>query len=187
MDCSGWSDEALLVGYASCGDLCLFEELVGRYRVELLWFLTGRVGRELADDVFQDVLLTLHLKCSLFDCGRRFRPWLFTVAGRKAIDVLRREGRHRMVSLDRRVSDGDDVGSFVDSDSVDPLDAVIAGECCGEVVGRLGSLTDIQRECVVLFYFGGLGYREIGEFTGVPIGTIKSRMFKAMEGLRRAG
>lgn len=68
----------------------------------------------MAEDVFQATFLQVHLKRENFEEGRRFRPWLYTIATNQAIDAQRRNRRHRMVSLDQRTGGDGDVGSLVE-------------------------------------------------------------------------
>ncbi len=80
----------------------MFEELVRRYEKELYGYLRHYLGNaEMAEDVFQQTFLQVHLKCDQFEPGRKVRPWLYTVATNQAIDYQRRNRRHRMSSLNR--------------------------------------------------------------------------------------
>ena len=97
-----WTDEKLLLSYRSEPDNRVFEELVHRYEKELYGYLRHYLGdAEMAEDVFQQTFLQVHLKCGQFEPGRKVRPWLYTVATNQAIDYQRRNRRHRMSSLDR--------------------------------------------------------------------------------------
>src|SRR5436305_14497208 len=96
------SDEELLLGYRESGDANLFSELVRRYERELYSYLRRYLGdASMAEDAFQATFLQVHLKCDQFEEGRKFRPWLYTIATNQAIDAQRRNKRHRSVSLDR--------------------------------------------------------------------------------------
>src|SRR5580658_6419697 len=110
------SDERLLLDYRSKGDSGAFEELVHRYERELYSYLRRYLGdAALAEDAFQTTFLQVHLKCNQFEEGRKFRPWLYTIATNQAIDAQRRNKRHRLVSLDRRqTQDSDDLGSLIE-------------------------------------------------------------------------
>ena len=100
-----------------------------RYERELYGYLRRYVGNaEMAEDVFQATFLQIHLKCEQFDEGRRFRPWLYTIATNQAIDAQRHK-RHRMASLDRTTQSDDsvDIGALVnllEGSEGDPLDHV---------------------------------------------------------------
>ena len=93
----------MLLAYRSKADRGAFEELVRRYEKELYGYLRHYLNdAEMAEDVFQQTFLQIHLKCDQFEEGRKVRPWLYTVATNQAIDCQRRNKRHRMASLDRR-------------------------------------------------------------------------------------
>ena len=105
------SDEELLVSYRETRDRDLFTLLMQRYERELYSYLRRYLGNaEMAEDVFQTTFLQVHLKGDQFEEGRRFRPWVYTIATHQAIDAQRRNKRHRSVSLDagHRMQDGDD-------------------------------------------------------------------------------
>ena len=96
------TDEELLVEYRATGCQAYFAELVERYERELYNYLRRYLGNaSMAEDAFQATFLQIHLRCELFEEGRRFRPWLYTIATNQAIDAQRRNRRHRLVSLDR--------------------------------------------------------------------------------------
>ena len=101
------SDERLLLEYRQTGRRELFADLVRRYERELFNYLRRYLGDTgMAEDAFQATFLQVHLKCDQFEEGRRFRPWLYTIATNQAIDAQRRNKRHRMVSLDRVGGEG---------------------------------------------------------------------------------
>ena len=124
------TDEQLLLEYRKNGDRELYAQLVYRYERELFSYLRRYLGNaEMAEDVFQAAFLSVHLKCDSFQEGRRFRPWLYTIATNAAIDARRRNKRHRTVSLDTpREQDNEDVGRLVnllESSDPDPVDTCL--------------------------------------------------------------
>jgi RNA polymerase sigma-70 factor (ECF subfamily) len=138
---------------------------------------------EMAEDAFQTTFLQVHLKQAQFEEGRRFRPWLYTIATHQAIDAQRRNKRHRMVSLDGGASEEADVAKLVDllvSDTPDPLDQVARQERGTWVQGALDGLPDSMRVVVELVYYQGLKYREAADVLSIPVGTVKSRLHAAI-------
>jgi RNA polymerase sigma-70 factor (ECF subfamily) len=186
------SDEELLMAYRDHADRPAFNELVHRYERELYSYLRRYLGdAEMAEDTFQSSFLQVHLKCDQFDQGRKFRPWLYTIATNQAIDAQRRNKRHRRVSLDRNLRhDGhDDLGSLLDllvSKEPGPEHRAVSTQQIDWIREAVGQLPDGLREAVNLVYYQGLKYREAAEILNIPVGTVKSRLHSAILRLNQA-
>jgi len=192
-DTGSWTDEELLLGYRAEGDREAFSELVHRYERELYGYLRCYLGDDqMAEDVFQQTFLQVHLKCDRFEPGRKVRPWLYTVATNKAIDAQRRRRRQRMASLDRRVggNDGDsaDAGliDLLGDDGLDPAEQFDHDERRRTVRRAVEDLPEAVRQVVLLVYFQGLKYREAADVLEIPVGTVKSRLHAAIAKLNDA-
>ena len=176
------TDEELILEYQQKRQPDCFAAIVQRYEREIYSFLRRYLGNNTsAEDAFQGTFLMLHLKCEQFDRSRRFRPWFYAIATNQAIDVQRRNRRHRMVSLDG--PGGDEPGSWVEKmagDAVDPLEDLSRMEYRQWARDAVGKLSDSLRQVVELVYFQGLLYREAAEALDIPVGTVKSRMHAAM-------
>jgi RNA polymerase sigma-70 factor (ECF subfamily) len=190
-DADRMTDEELLVEYRLTGAAQLFETLVKRYERELYNYLRRFLNNQvLAEDAFQATFMQVHLKCHLFDVARKVRPWLYTVATNQAIDIQRRNRRHRLVSLDRpnRVQH-DELGSLVDvltSRESEPASGIEQGERKEWVRQAVAALPEQLRSAVRLVYFRGLKYREAADELEVPVGTVKSRLHSAVKRLGEA-
>jgi RNA polymerase sigma-70 factor (ECF subfamily) len=183
------TDEAMLIQYRQSGDRSLFEQLINRYQREIYSYLRRYIGNaELAEDAFQGTFLQVHLKCQQFDAKRRFRPWLYAVATNQAIDIQRRNKRHRMVSLDRFARGEDDQRSGSWSDTIvggapDPLTTAAQHESGVWVHEAVESLGESAQQVIHLVYYQGLKYREAAEALQIPVGTVKSRLHAAVQRL----
>lgn len=186
------TDEQLLLDYRSGGDAAAFEELVHRYERELYSYLRRYlIDAAMAEDAFQATFLQVHLKCGQFEEGRKFRPWLYTVATNQAIDAQRRNRRHRLPSLDRRgnLADGGETGSLAEAlVSREPeADAnLLVQEQRQWARGAVRRLPEALRKVVLLVCYQGLKYREAAEALDIPVGTVKSRLHSAVEKLGEA-
>jgi RNA polymerase sigma-70 factor (ECF subfamily) len=184
-----WTDEELLLGYRSRGDRSAFGELVQRYERELYGYLRHYLGdAQQAEDVFQQTFLQVHLKCEQFESGRKVRPWLYTIATNQAIDLQRRNRRHQMASLDRRVGgDSEDeagaLSQLLDSPEPDPVVQSELAESREQVRRAVEDLPEPTRQVVILVYFQGLKYREAADVLSIPVGTVKSRLHTAIQKL----
>lgn len=135
----------------------------------------------LAEDVVQEVFLTLWRDPTRFDPSRGgFATWLLTLIHHKAVDAVRRESTIR-----RRTVAAPEAGEDWSPTSVPGADqAAMARVAAGQVRAALHRLPVEQRQVLALAYFGGHTQREIAILTGVPLGTVKSRMFTAVQRLR---
>ena len=183
------SDESLIAQYRETGDRGLFETLMRRYEREMYSYLRRYIGNaEMAEDAFQGTFLQVHLKCHQFDPARRFRPWLYAIATNQAIDVQRRNKRHRMVSLDRSSSGekderGNSWSEKLIGDSPDPHRAASDQENSRWVHDSVDSLGESMQQVIHLVYYQGLKYREAADALGIPVGTVKSRLHAAVQRL----
>jgi RNA polymerase sigma-70 factor (ECF subfamily) len=183
------TDESLILQYRKSGDRGLFETLMRRYEREIYSYLRRYIGNaELAEDAFQGTFLQVHLKCHQFDSHRRFRPWLYAIATNQAIDIQRRNKRHRMVSLDRSASGEKDDRSNSWSEKLvgelpDPHRAAAEEENSRWIHQSVADLGESMQQVIQLVYYQGLKYREAAEALGIPVGTVKSRLHAAVQRL----
>ena len=179
------SDEELLLDYRTTENSAVFTELVSRYERELYNYLRRFLGEgTLAEDVFQATFLQVHLKCELFESGRKFRPWLYTIATNQAIDAQRRNRRHRRLSLDQaHHASGEDLGSLLEvitSPESGPYESATSNERAEWVRDAVSNLPDPLHNAVKLVYFQGMKYRDAAKLMSVPVGTVKSRLHSAI-------
>ena len=181
------TDEQLLIEYRQTGDRELFAQLVYRYERKLYRYLRRYLGStEAAEDAFQQTFLHAHLRAGQFQSGRRFQPWLFGIATNAAIDYLRRNKRHGMLSLDAPRTTEAGVKRLVDlleSEELGPEDSAKreeAGRLLREAINRL---PEAQSALIHLIYYQGMSYRDVAEALEIPVGTVKSRMHAAVHKL----
>jgi len=176
------SDEQLLA-LSRSGDKEAFGRLVQRYEQELYNFLLRFLGQpSLAEDVFQEAFLQVHLSAADFDTSRRFRPWLYTIAANKARDLLRSRSRRPAVQLTTAAEDTSEVDLWHnllrdDTTPEDILDAKQQKQLVQQVVAQL---PDHLREILVMAYFNQLSYKEMAQVFDIPLGTVKSRLHAAV-------
>jgi len=169
------SDDAVLALVARSDDGAL-AELYDRYGGPA-YRLALRILRDatLAQDAVQDAFLTAWRTAPSFDPRRgSVSAWLLTLVHRRAVDVVRREDRRRAQPLDD--------APVASGDATD--EAAETRELRRSVQAALEHLTPVEREALELAYYGGLSQSEIAERLGVPLGTVKSRMFAGLARLR---
>ncbi len=130
----------------------------------------------LAEEVAQEVMATVWHKAAQFDPARAsVATWIFTIARNRKIDALRKQARPEPEDLPW--------GPEPDPDQADAVGLQQEMDHLGQA---LAELPDKQRELIEKAYFGELTHREIADATGLPLGTIKSRIRLALDRLRHA-
>lgn len=176
------SEDAALVSRVAAGDQSALAAIYDRYHRPCYSLARRILGDErLAEDVVQEVFLVVWRDPSRFDPARgAFATWLLSTTHHKAVDAVRREQNHRK----RRASSEGLAAMASDAPSV--ADEAWMGVRRQRVRSALGSLPDAQRQALELAYFGGYTQREIAGLTGIPLGTVKTRMLAGMRRLREA-
>jgi RNA polymerase sigma-70 factor (ECF subfamily) len=179
------TDEELMSRYRDRGQPADFDELLHRYQREIYRYLTRYLGNAtLADDVFQNTFLQVHLKRGLYEDGRPVRPWLYAIATHQAVDALRKAGRHPTISLDQHGDTSEtDTTALVNllvSDLPGPAAQLQGEERRDWIRASIAKLPDALRQTLLLAYYEDLKYREIAEILKIPVGTVKSRLHAAL-------
>ncbi|WP_299965271.1 sigma-70 family RNA polymerase sigma factor [uncultured Roseobacter sp.] len=159
------------------GDKQAFAELFEHFAPRVKGFLM-RSGADasLAEECAQDVMAALWHKAHQFDPGRAsVATWIFTIARNRKIDLLRRQRRPEPEELPW--------GPEQEPDQADVLTLQQETVALG---AALADLPDAQRDLIQKAYFGDLTHSEIAAETGLPLGTIKSRIRLALDRLRHA-
>jgi RNA polymerase sigma-70 factor (ECF subfamily) len=160
--------------------------LVRRYQRRLTAFLGQLVGDlELARELSQEAFVRAWSALERFNPRYRFSTWLFRIAHNLGIDQLRRR-RLQTVSLYRTDSQGDEVEVVVPDANKDPLGHLENHALASELRQVIDGLRPEYRELILLRHFAGLSYQEIAEFKGMPLGTVKNKLFRAHSVLRKA-
>jgi len=166
------------------GDPDAVAAMISRYQHRLYRYLL-RLVREpaAADDLFQQTWLRVMEKIGRYDARRNFEAWLFSVAHNLAIDAWRDK---RGESLD----DGGDAGAppteRLRSGDPDALERLLDFERGAMLAACMHELPGIHREVLTLRFEEDMKLEEIAEVAGIPLSTVKSRLRRALEGLRAA-
>jgi RNA polymerase sigma factor (sigma-70 family) len=165
--------DALLAVRCQLGERAAFDELIRRWAEPLRRYVR-RVGGDAgaADELVQDIWLGVLQGIRRLQDPMRFRPWLFGIAHRRLMDCL----RERYAAPDS-VADG---AEAVAADLPDPERDLEARQ----LERGLRKLPASEREVLSLFYLEELSLAEVAQVLAIPVGTVKSRLFRARKLLR---
>ena len=137
----------------------------------------------LAEDLAQEVFIKAFRALHSFDQSRKFSSWLFKIAHNTAIDQLRRRQLHT-VPLESADADEPDLLAVLPNSGVEtPEGTAERKDLASAIEAAVASLKPIYREVVVLRYQEGLAYDEIAEIADLPLGTVKTHLFRARKAM----
>jgi RNA polymerase sigma-70 factor, ECF subfamily len=149
------------------GDERAFASLMGQFGERTLSYLGSLVGGD-ADDVQQELWLTVYRTVSTLHDPRAFRTWLFRSARHRAIDWMRRRKRERELL--------DDV-AIASAGAVQEVDeTTLSASQLAALDAALAEIPPPQHEVLLLRYRDDMSYAEIASIVGVPLGTVRTRL-----------
>jgi RNA polymerase sigma-70 factor (ECF subfamily) len=168
---------ASIVSIAQQQDQKAFAEVFRHFAPRVKAFLIKSGADEsLAEECMQDVMATLWHKAHMYDPSRAsVATWIFTIARNRKIDLLRRYARPEPEDL-----------PWGPEQEPDQADVIALHQESTKLADAIRKLPPKQRELIERAYFGDLTHSEIAAETGLPLGTIKSRIRLALERLRHA-
>lgn len=160
-----------------------FRDLVERYERGVLGLVTRiLLNREDAEDVAQEAFVKAFTKLDTFDPTYKFSNWLFKIAHNTALDALRRRGTEptaAAVAAWDPAAPEDPLARLPDDRAPAPDEAAAEAEFRGDVDLALGRLRPEYRKVVVLRHLEGMAYEDIADVLGMPLGTVKTFLFRA--------
>lgn len=190
-----WSSEselesdAYLVERSLDGDVAGFEKLVSRYQNKIIGYV-GRMtngDREEAEDITQEAFIKAYRNLDSFRGQASFSTWLYKIATNLCIDRARTKKRRpqQAYSLDEPFEGEEGGGREIADSRYEPSKGVERDEMRALVRQTVADMPEKQRQVLIMCDLQGMPYENIAEVLGIPIGTVKSRIFHARADLAR--
>lgn len=170
------------------GDQEAFGQLVTMYENKILNYCYRMLGdRTDAEDATQEVFVKLYRFIGSFTGQSAFSTWLYKIASNVCLDFLRKNKRHTVdtVSLHQQNAEGEEFLLNIEDKGRTPYESAQMNEAQRALFAALSQLNEEQRKVVVLRDVEGLSYEEIAEVTGLAAGTVKSRINRARQALKK--
>ena len=180
-------NDAMLVERTVAGDQKAFELLVIKYE-RRIQRLIGRMVRDvdLVEDIAQETFIRAYRALAQFRGEAQFYTWLYRIAVNTAKKALMELKRNPTVSENSFKSDDDDETSPLENEltSSETPESLLAGKEIAQMVNTaMEALPEELRQAITLREIEGLSYEEIAEAMNCPIGTVRSRIFRAREAI----
>lgn len=175
-----------LIREALKGDQRAFKDLVTRHQGSVFHIVYRIVrDREIANDLVQETFMKAFSSLKSYRSEFRFSTWLYKIAANSSIDHLRKK-RIQALSLDNPISTGDGEVSIEVADfSHNPEREMVRRERAVSIEEAIDSLPDKYRRVIIARHKEEKSYEEIADELGLPVGTVKARIFRARELLKK--
>ncbi|MDR4432820.1 RNA polymerase sigma factor SigW [Bacillus tequilensis] len=168
------------------GDQNAFADIVDIYKdkiYQLCYRMLGNVHE--AEDIAQEAFIRAYVNIDSFDINRKFSTWLYRIATNLTIDRIRKKKPDYYLDAVVAGTEGLTMYSQIAADGVLPEDAVVSLELSHTIQQKILKLPDKYRTVIVLKYIDELSLIEIGEILNIPVGTVKTRIHRGREALRK--
>ncbi|UQZ48260.1 RNA polymerase sigma factor SigW [Bacillus sp. PK3-037] len=168
------------------GDQNAFADIVDIYKdkiYQLCYRMLGNVHE--AEDIAQEAFIRAYVNIDSFDINRKFSTWLYRIATNLTIDRIRKKKPDYYLDAEVAGTEGLTMYSQIAADGVLPEDAVVSLELSHTIQRKILKLPDKYRTVIVLKYIDELSLIEIGEILNIPVGTVKTRIHRGREALRK--
>ncbi|HTG92623.1 MAG TPA: sigma-70 family RNA polymerase sigma factor [Pyrinomonadaceae bacterium] len=178
------ANDSDLVATAINGQEGSFEELVRRYQRPISAYVYRMVGNyESALDLTQEIFIKVYASLRRYRSEFKFSTWIYKIAHNAAVDHLRRSSTREQSLI--HGSEGDQFELPIESRRLSPEQESERKERRIEIESVVRALPANYRELIILRHSQDLTYEEIVEVTGLPLGTVKNRLFRAREMMRQ--
>jgi RNA polymerase sigma-70 factor, ECF subfamily len=168
------------------GDQSAFAELVELYKDKVFQICFRMLGnRHEAEDIAQEAFIRAYVNIETFNQNRKFSTWLFRIATNLCIDRIRKKKPDYYLDAEVAGTDGLTMYSQVAADVQMPEDEVENMELQETIQKEISKLPEKYRSVIVLKYIEELPLQEISEILDMPLGTVKTRVHRGREALRK--
>jgi len=168
------------------GDQNAFAEIVELYQDKLYRVCFRMLGnKHEAEDIAQEAFVRAFINIHTFDINRKFSTWLYRIGTNLCIDRIRKKKPDYYLDADIAGTDGLNMYSQIASTTELPEEEVVKMEMQERVQYEITRLPDKYRAVIILKYMEDLPLQEISEILDMPLGTVKTRIHRGREALRK--
>lgn len=168
------------------GDQSAFEDIVAFYQNKVYAICFRMIGNSHeAEDLAQEAFIRAYVNIHSYDDKRKFSTWLFRIATNLSIDRIRKKKPDYFLDAEVKGTDGLDMYSQLSSDQASPEDEVESLEIQTYIQQEIMSLPTKYRSVIALRFVDELSLAEISEILDIPVGTVKTRIHRGREALRK--
>ncbi|WP_117161623.1 RNA polymerase sigma factor SigW [Paraliobacillus sp. X-1268] len=168
------------------GDQSAFEDIVILFQDKVYQICYRIIGNmHEAEDLAQEAFIRAYVNIHSFDENRKFSTWLFRIATNLTIDRIRKKKPDYFLDAEIKGTDGLDMYSQLSADEALPEEEVESLELQSYIQQQIMDLPTKYRSVIALRFVDEMSLAEISEILNIPVGTVKTRIHRGREALRK--
>lgn len=168
------------------GDQNAFADIVSLYQHKLYQVCYRMLSnKQEAEDIAQEAFVRAYMNLHTFDQKRKFSTWLYRIATNLCIDRIRKKKPDYYLDAEVGGTEGLDLYSQIATEDQLPEETLVQMELQERIQYEIGRLPDKYRSVIVLKYIEELPLQEISDILDMPLGTVKTRIHRGREALRK--
>ncbi len=168
------------------GDQAAFEDVVSFYQNKVFAICFRMIGnKHEAEDLAQEAFIRAYINIQSYDENRKFSTWLYRIATNLAIDRMRKKKPDYYLDAEIKGTEGMNLYSQIPDNGVLPEDEVTSLETQSYIQKEIMQLPAKYRSIIALRFIDELSLKEISEILEIPVGTVKTRIHRGREALRK--
>lgn len=168
------------------GDQAAFEDVVKIFQNRIYHHCFRMIGNAYeAEDLAQEAFIRAYMNISSFDHHRKFSTWLYRIATNLTIDRLRKRKPDYYLDAEIKGTEGLNMYSQLQTNERLPEEEVESLELQNHIHQEIASLPPLYRSIIILRYLEEFSLKEISEIMDIPLGTVKTRIHRGREALRK--
>lgn len=171
-------EDLILVQETLKGNVQSFEALLDKYELIILKFIYSMIrDKETAEDITQDVFITVYNKLDTFDSRYKFSNWIMRIARNKCIDYIRKIKKSKELNIEDCIS--------IKSRETSPEERLEYKEIRDFIVNKINSLDNVDKQIILLRYSQKATFNDISKILDISESSVKRRYYKIREQFRR--
>ncbi|MFC3041753.1 RNA polymerase sigma factor SigW [Virgibacillus xinjiangensis] len=168
------------------GDQSAFEDVISFYQGRIFQHCFRMLGnRHEAEDLAQETFIRAYVNIDSFDTKRKFSTWLYRIATNLSIDRIRKRKPDYFLDAEIKGTEGLDMYSQLAAGGRTPVEEVESLELKSSIQQAISELPPKYKGIIVLRYLEELSLHEISDIMDIPLGTVKTRLYRGREAMRK--
>jgi RNA polymerase sigma-70 factor (ECF subfamily) len=171
-------EDLTLVSEVLLGNVKSFEDIVNKYEIVVFRFVYSMIrDKQLAEDITQEVFISVYNKMNTFDSNYKFSNWILRIAKNRCIDYVRKYKKINEANIDEVIN--------ISSKEISPEETIVFKEVKEAIQKYIGNLNEIDKQIILLRYSQKSTFNDISKILEISESSVKRRYYKVKDQFKK--